>query len=469
MPDLGPAVAVSGPADPKDACDLFLSELKGWAYAGIERYRDQPPIDGHDQLTYTTGWEPYLLSCRDPHVIRFLETAEREVSAHFNARNLWHHGYWRMREAHHGTEHFDLFLGFMTRVLPGHDPSIRQLLDATEHLGNWSPEVPEWFDYATGLFRSLHFGTDGVRGDDGTELNMPDHLRCATLLLMSYELTADARFLELAERYGERWATAIGADRARLPIGLTRHGAIHELTGLGEQTYRSFAGMAGQLDDDLDRAENILASGGVQLFLRLWQRSGKAVYLNAVERLLNTILGSLTDPDAGLVADAIRAYRRVTGKRDHDAAVLAAARGLSPHDIRSLAVDLSVTRTGRRPKGMGKRTDMPVWIEDGRARRHSPILLSLAAEITGDPALAACAVNLARAYFALATRLLPDGRDHGCAARTVSAVARGHGRDNHAGMTTAVLLPMMRQLGLLAAGPGGEAVLTRSPVTLGRD
>ena len=72
----------------------------------------------------------------------------------------------------------------------------------------------------------------------------------------------------------------------------------------------------------------------------------------------------------------------------------------------------------------------------------NPITLAVAAEILGDDALAARALDLARAYFALARQALPDGRDHGCAARTVSAVARGHGRDNHAGVVTAVLGPL---------------------------
>ena len=61
----------------------------------------------------------------------------------------------------------------------------------------------------------------------------------------------------------------------------------------------------------------------------------------------------------------------------------------------------------------------------------------------GDSALHARAVDLARTYFLLARAAFPDGRDHGCSARSVSAIARGHGRENHAGMTTAVLGPAL--------------------------
>lgn len=442
-----PSLEVQRSTSLRAACDLFLDDLKKWAYACVARYQGRPPTDVHDQLTYTTGWEPYLLSSRDDHLLRFLETAQEETALHFRAKGLWRHGYWAMQEAHHGTEHFGLFLGFMSRASEGNATTRAQLLDAAEHIGNWSTEVTEWFDHSTGLFRSLFFGTGGVRGDD-SELNMPDHLRCAGLLLLSYDFSRDPRFLDLAERYAALWANAICSDPARLPVGLDRRGPVYRLPATGDSWYRSFAGMTGRLRDDTDRAENILASGGIQLFLRLWRSSGKPVFLKAVERLLSVLTDSLKDPDAGAAADAIRAYRRISGKRDYDDTALNAMRGLSPYDIHALSVDTSISRNSR-PRGIGKRTDMPVWYEDGKPRRQSPVLLSLAAEITDDQYIATSAVNLAHTYFALATRTMPDGREHGCAATTVSAVACGHGRDNHVGMTTGVLQPIMEHFGLV--------------------
>ncbi|MCF7855831.1 MAG: hypothetical protein K9N51_13605 [Candidatus Pacebacteria bacterium] len=427
-----------------EARDRFLGDVKAWAYACIERYKDQPPTTGHDQLTYTTGWEPYLQVSCDEHVLHFLLDVQEKTAAFFADEGLWRHGYWRMQEAHHGTEHFELFLGFMNRVAPGNPVTQRQIVDAVEHVGNWCPEVPEWFDFSTGLFRSLFFGADGARPDEH-ELNMPDHLRCANLLALAFEVTHDRKYLKLAESYSARWAAAIcGHDQ--LPIGLTREGALYELSGANEDGYRSFAGMAGRLDTDLDRAENILASGGIQLFLRLWDSSRKEVFLGAVKRLLSVLVDALPDPDAGPVADAIRQYRNVTGERDYDQYVMQVVATLTPFDIHGIGVELPEKKK-QRPPGVGKRSDMPVWYEDGRPRRHNPMLLATAAQIDDDPEMATRSLDLARAYFALAVRLMPDGRDHGCAARTVSAIARGHGRNNHAGMTTAVLLPIMQSRG----------------------
>ncbi len=95
--------------------------------------------------------------------------------------------------------------------------------------------------------------------------------------------------------------------------------------------------------------------------------------------------------------------------------------------------------------GLGKRSDRPDWYEDEKPRCINPILLSLAAEIRDDVTYAILAIDLARAYFQLARRVYPDGRNHGCSARSVSAIARGRGRENHAGIITAVLDPILNQ------------------------
>lgn len=424
-----------------EACDTFVKELKTWVYSCMHKYSDAHPTDGHDQLTYTTGWEPYIRAARDETVIRFLKSSRDAVAAHFVENNMWYHGYWRIQEAHHGTEHFELFLGFMSRVDPEDAETKKQILDAAEHIGNWNPDVPDWFDDRSGLFFSLFFGTDGVRSDSGMELNMPDHLRCVNILLISYKITQESKYLELAERYAAHWVDAL-LSGDQIPIGITKHGGIYEFDDESEKMYRSFAGMAGRLDDDTDRTENILASGGINALVSLWDLSGEAEYLEAAERLLDILVPELTDPDAGPAADALRYYRRVTGRNKYDTFVREAVAGLSPFDIKEIAIGPKAKRASR-PAGIGKRKDMPVWFEDGRPRRHNPVLLSLAAEITSDTDLAKCSVDLARTYFQAAKEVLTDGRDHGCAAGTISAIARGHGRNNHAGMATAVLAPIM--------------------------
>lgn len=431
------------------ACQQFMDALRRWAYEAIDRYADEPATDVHDQGTYTTGWEPLLRACPDERILHFLQQKRDRIRDHFTRTQQWRHGYWRMQEAHHGTEHYELFLGALQRVLPDDRETARQLNDAAEHMGNWSSGMPDWFDWDRRRFHSLFFGADGLRTEPGMALNSPDHLRCVNICLLaaSYPETGTTkdRYIELASVYAGEWADAILAGDA-LPIALTPEDILYEFSAGDKALYYSFMGEAPDLQADVDRAENLLGSDAVNTFLRLWQESGQLRFRQAAERLLQPLAAQLPDPDAGAAADAVRSYRRCTGDTRFDKAVLDAVARLDPFDITEVTLDTEYKRPARRASGVGKRSDAPRWLEDGRERRHNPITLAAAAEITGDSALQTRAVDLARAYFLLARAAFPDGREHGCSARSVSAIARGHGRENHAGMTTAVLGPA---LGLL--------------------
>ncbi len=415
----------------------FMTSVGRWVEVCIERYADAEPTDVHDQGTYTTGWAPYLQARQDAHALDFLKQRRDAIHDHFVTTGQWHHGYWRTQEAHHGTEHFDLFLGTLFTLDPDDPETRRQILNATEHIGNWVDGIPAWFDTDSHLFRSMYLGTGEVRTEPGMALNIPDHLRFARLCLLARDAGGGDRYLDLASDYAGRWADAIVTGN-RLPVGLLPSGPMIDLAGPAESAYRSFAGMAGHLGDDVDRTENLLASNAVDTMLNLWVETGETQLRAAVERLLDVLATQLDDPDAGAAADAIRTYRRATHDCRYDGAVRDAVAPLDPLSIRTLGLQPDVERP-ERPHGIGKRSDKPNWFEDGALQRHNPILLAVAAEIMGDNELATAALDIGRTAFELARQALPDGRHHGCAANTVSAIARGHGRDNHAGVTTAVL------------------------------
>ena len=197
-------VAVDRSAHPSEACQRFLEELRVWVYACLDRYSGVEPTNGHDQLTYTTGWAPYLEHTGDEQVVAFLKTTRDSVAEHFRTNGLWKHGYWKRQEAHHGTEHYDLFLRFLFELDPDDADSRRQLLDATEHISNLVPEIPAWFDRSTGLFHSFWFGTEQVGRDGHERGNVPDHLRCVNLGLLAHSISKDERYLDLAQAYAGR-------------------------------------------------------------------------------------------------------------------------------------------------------------------------------------------------------------------------------------------------------------------------
>ncbi|MHB0935790.1 MAG: hypothetical protein ACYC6A_05320 [Armatimonadota bacterium] len=427
------------------ACARLLDELGVWVGDCVREFADAPATDCHDQGTYTTAWAPWIATHADSGVMDFLRVQRDRIRDHFAGTGQWEHGYWTMQEAHHGTEHYELFLGALWRLDPEDVETVAQLVDAAEHLGNWVPSVPPWFDWETGLFRSMHFGIHGVWEDPGETINTAEHFRCINISLLALGMTGDPRYLALARAHGSRWAAAILTGES-LPVGLLPDGPVYALVGETERMYRAFAGMAGVLDDPVECTENLLASGAVGALLRLWSLTGEGDYRAAAERLLDVLATQLADPDAGAAADAIRDYRRTTGDTRYDAQVLAAAETMHPWGFEVLSFEPQVRRAVR-PRGIGKRSDVPDWFEDGAPRRCGSILLGLAAEITQNDRLATAALDLARAHFTLARQAFPHGRDHGCAANTISAIARGHGRENHAGMITAVLQPLLPVFG----------------------
>jgi hypothetical protein len=422
------------------AADRFLDAVGDWIDGCMAHCAGEEPSNARGQLSYTAAWEPYLRARPSPEVMAFLARRRDAVRDHFVRTEQWRHGYWRMQDVRQGTEHFAVFLRFLARLNPEDANTRAQLLDAAEHFGNWNPDVPAWYEPRSGLFRSLHFGADGIL-EETAGWNMPDHLRCLTVCLAAYDLGGGDRYLELARAYAGVWASAI-LQSEELPAGLNVSGPFFELSQDAARMYRTGLGMATLLDTDPDRAENILAAGGVNVFLTLWRHTRENRFRQASESLLDLLLPQLADPSAGALADLIRLYRQTTGDTRYDEAVRAAAAALSPYEIRTIGVQPHVMRLTR-TSGVGKRADMPVWFENLHLRRHNPVLLSLAAEINSDAALATLALDLGRAYFELARDTLPEGRENGDAANTVSAVARGHGRDNGSGVVTAVLGPLL--------------------------
>ncbi len=110
---------------------------------------------------------------------------------------------------------------------------------------------------------------------------------------------------------------------------------------------------------------------------------------------------------------------------------------------------LVVDTLSREPvSGIGKRRDMVRWASApsfgtlDEVEGPPPPSLMLAWQITGDHDLAAPSLRMVADRLALARTSLRDGRRHGCAGSTISAVASGHGRDGGYGNITGAFLPL---------------------------
>ncbi len=439
------SLAVQRSANPEEACHRFLDEIHLWIRDAQDTLVHVLPLNGHDQGTFSTAWSSYISASGDQEPLDFMKRMRDSIATHFVERGKWHHGYWKAQEVHHGTEHFELFLGTLAQLDPQDPVTREQVLDAVEHIGNWVDEVPDWFNWENGTFRSLFLGTETVKTTAEVSVNVADHFRLVNLCLIAYEMTKDNCFIELAHQHVGRWASAILADE-RLPVGLRDGWGIYDFSDTEREKYRSIAGAAPELIHPIARAENFLASNALDAFLSLWRLTQDERLLAAARRVLDVIATDLVSPQAGAAADALRRYRRLTGDTRYDGAaekaVSEAIKRIDPFDIAELAIDAHPPKEQRQP-GIGHRQDIPLWYENGRPRTHNPLTMAFVAEIRNDSQLATLAVDLARTYFLLARQVYPHGHEHGCSARSVSAVARGHGRENNAGVITGALDPIM--------------------------
>ncbi len=434
----------------RESIDGFLSELGSWIEQCKAELPDILPNDNHDQGTFSIGWRPCIIERQDKDSLSFLKKLRDDIKKHHEQNGLWKNGYWKVQEAHHGTEHFELFLVNLYRIDPGDGKTISQMKEAAEHFGNWSGNAPDCFSWEKNLFYSFHFGTETEEQKrENIEINKPEHFRYINICIYAYKMTGNKKYLSLADSYAEGWVDAITTHPSLLPTGLSEKGPVYDMkerTGFDDYIlkYPELKVM-----DNVDRAENFLASDVPNTLLTLWKITGKSKFRAAADVLTDIISTQVRDYDAGCGVDLLRKYRNRTGNLKYDELILNAVREGTPYSFDTITIAHRAERQTCDSKisghtvGIGKRKDKPVWYEDGKAAAHNPILLALAAEITYDSKLACRSLDIARTYFKLARTAYPHGHEHGCSSRSVSAIARGNGRENNSGVVTAVLEPLI--------------------------
>ena len=438
--------------DSKDlltAFKRFLNELEDWIIECKNDLAQSLPNGVHDQANFTLNWKPHIIYKNDNSTLRYLKKLRDEIKNDFEEKQEWYHGYWKMNEAHHGTEHFELFLAHLWELDPGDEETVKQMVDAAEHLGNWSQEVPDWFFWEQGIFHSFHFGTEGIKKQNNNIKNNPDHFRCLNLALITYKMTGKEKYLNLAVRAGREWTRAL-LDSHLIPVGLNNDGGVYSIEGEVSQDYTESVTEA-SLENTIDRVENFFASGAPEVLLNLWKITGQTDFRRAAEKLINIIAVCVDDFEAGSGVDVLRKYRKITGNRRFDDLIIGIVKDLAPYSFTEITLEPEVNRESPEAEmsvhtsGIGLRSDKPLWYENGKKAEHNPLLLAFAAEITNNKKLAKRALDISRIYFSLAREVYPHGHEHGCSSRSVSAIARGNGRENNSGVVTAVLEPLMKK------------------------
>ena len=326
---------------------------------------------------------------------------------------------------------------------------MRLLLDAAEHVGNWCTDVPDWFDYRRGCFRSFHIGSRVVGDDPRFAFELAEHLRFLHLALAAYRVSGESRYLEWADRYGTVWARRIAAVEDRFPPLWTQAGEpVHEAQAAGQPIAAAAGAGHHVAGDPLAGLENLLASGAIHALGDLYDACGAERYRTAARRLAEPLVAELADPYADPAAAALCHYRQTFADRSMDDAIRAQFGRFAPASSRPLAMVFPEDQRRRVP-GVGRRKDMihwAEWHEDGSTRpTRAPCTaaLTLAYRMTGNADYAARALDTAARKLVMARRVLRGGREHADMGGAICSVAAGHGRNWGAGAVTGCYGPLL--------------------------
>lgn len=422
------------------AQEIIRRELGNWIVDSIQRNRSIPYHGIHDEGSYTFSWDAYYFLTRNENVREYLGWL-RDGFADWIAEN-YYHGYQPDGEVHHATEPFTHFIARFRTIDPENPVAPRLLDDAAEHAGNWSPDVPDWYDWTEHRLLSWRIGSRNVRTEAPDDYEEPDSVRVAMVALSAYLSTGQRRYLDFCIDYGTKWANAVltdpepkvafwySDDPEAYADRLTREGSI-ELS-----------------------VELIAASGMNDYFLDLYTITGADLFRQAFERIAPHLISVVADHRNATSAAQLAKYRLVTGDTRFDSEIM--TRLPEPPEWNADGFELlpNQEQKERRKLGIifnqhvGHRFDQVRWAtREGSGElveisEPTPSAWSLAYQITGDTAYAARAMFLAAERLRIARAKLDDGREHGCGGFTVGALASGHGRADRSGDVNTVFGPI---------------------------
>ncbi len=202
------------------------------------------------------------------------------------AQETFFHGFPDEAEVHHEIETFIYFQMPLQHLgLTGADVACESVVDVAHHVGNWVPEVPAWYDWDAHGFCSTWLGTRSIRAHPPFDYQEANHFRFVDSAVTAYLGTRDARYLQLATDYADRWCAHIeqAADAgAPIPCAILPPGAVTEELGkAGKATDTSvyqvfYSSVASNTAYDVETT-----------LLDLYRLTGESRYLQAFRAMLD--------------------------------------------------------------------------------------------------------------------------------------------------------------------------------------
>ena len=423
------------------------NEMERWLKQSMLLDPPGPNDGGEDEANYALAWFPHYLITGDATVLQHFDMLKAALLG-WVKRDCFH-GYEPKAEAHHGPEPFLLFLPRYIGLVPEDTEAVNLLTDAAEHIGNWVPEIPPWYDYDRDTFIGYNIGSRDMANDENNAYEMAEHFRFIHIALAASRVTGEERYLTWALRYGRKRAERLIAAPDPMPLIWTLDGeGLDEAAVNARNVHRLVASTHHIPGDPLAGIEVLLASGAIYALGDLYLLSRDEIFKTAAKRIIEPLVASLGDPFNDPAAAALSYYRWTFEDTEFDAAIRAGLADL-PDEPPELLALIFPQETRRREPGVGKRSDMAYWGEwsdDGSVKpiqEPSTATLTLAYQVTGEAVYAMRALRSAATRLQIARRVLRGGREHADMGGAVCSVAAGHGRNWGQGAVTACYGPLL--------------------------
>jgi hypothetical protein len=303
-----------------------------WIRKSTKAWEHTPWGGGHDEGIFTRTWVPYYILTGDSTAYDFLDkmvhdfinspvveactcflTPEDAANYPKVNRRPPYHGYPADQACFvHAPENYAWFLTHVAHINPS--PKVRRALeDCAEHVGNFSPDCPPWYDWENHRFRSILLGTKVVRNYSPYDWETIELIRVMVLAANMFYLSGEQKYLDLCTNWADKWAKLVidsdpseGFPTALFPCPVEEIDAKY-----GEYARAKHSRV--RLDYEL-----------ANLFLDLYYYTQKQSYAQAVHKMLNTEQDWLghVGGNAAITGILPAKYRSVTGDDSFDERVI---------------------------------------------------------------------------------------------------------------------------------------------------
>ena len=192
-----------------------------WVTAEMNKYEDSGfkgvtgDRGGHamdEAGGYTRSFAGAYCLSGDQRIPVFMKQFRDDWNAALNASGHFYHGYDSNEGGDYITHTAEAFSQFLLNVLymdTLDQKTIHMVDDGAEHLGNWHPDVQDWYDWDRHMFLSYFLGTKSPYHKPPYNFQTPRHFRVLQIAVAAYETTGNERYLDLCKDYCDFWAEAI--------------------------------------------------------------------------------------------------------------------------------------------------------------------------------------------------------------------------------------------------------------------